>query len=101
MLFVVLGGFLVARHRRVAWLHVPAAVWGVFIEYTGWICPLTPIEGALRERAGQAAYAGDFIAHYALPLLYPENLTRTTQFVLGSIALAVNAFVYGRMLRRQ
>lgn len=101
VLFVVFGGLLVGRRAWVAWVHVPAAIWGVLIEYSGWICPLTPLENALRERAGETAYAGDFVTHYALPVLYPDNLTRATQFVLGSAALALNAFVYWRMLRRR
>jgi hypothetical protein len=99
VLFVVCGGLLVRRRRWIAWAHIPAAVWGVFIEYSGWICPLTPLENAFRERAGEGAYSGDFIGHYALPLLYPENLTRTAQAVLGSAALALNGFVYWQILR--
>lgn len=99
VLFVVLGGLLVMRRRWVAWVHVPAAVWGVLIEYGGWICPLTPLENALRERTGEPAYSGDFISHYALPLLYPENLTRATQVVLGSAALLMNALLYWRVVR--
>ena len=101
VLFVVFGGLLVLRRGSIAWAHIPAAVWGVFIEYSGWICPLTPLENSLRERGGEGAYSGDFIAHYALPLLYPENLTRVTQFVLGSAALALNVLVYWRILRRR
>lgn len=96
--FVLLGGLLVLRWRSVAWVHVPAAIWGVMIEYSGWVCPLTPLENYLRERNGDAAYRGDFIQHYLLPLLYPGDLTRSVQFVLGTLALAVNAFVYWRVL---
>jgi len=99
VLFVVLGGLLAIRWKGLVWLHVPAAVWGVLIEYSGWICPLTPVENALRERAGEAAYSGDFIAHYAFPLLYPEHLTRAAQVVLGTAALLLNAVVYWRVLR--
>lgn len=98
VVFVLLGGLLVLRWRWVAWLHVPAAIWGVMIEYSGWVCPLTPLENYLRERTGDAAYRGDFIQHYLLPLLYPGDLTRSVQFLLGTLALAVNAFVYWRVL---
>jgi hypothetical protein len=99
VLFVLLGGLLVLRWRWVAWLHVPAAVWGVVIEYGGWACPLTPLENYLRQRGGLAAYPGDFIEHYALPLLYPTQLTRGAQMLLGSLALAVNGLVYWRLIR--
>jgi hypothetical protein len=94
VVFVVLGGLLVLRWPRLAWLHVPAAIWGVLIEYTGWICPLTPLENSFRTQGGEAGYSGGFIQHYIQPLLYPAGLTRTTQIVLGSIALILNLTVY-------
>lgn len=92
--FVALGGFLVIRWPKIAWAHVPAAIWGAGIELTGWICPLTPLENALRARAGGAAYEGDFVARYLLPVLYPEGLTRDAQVVLGSIVIFGNAVLY-------
>jgi hypothetical protein len=95
VLFVVLGGLLVLRWRRLAWLHLPAAVWGVLIEYTGWICPLTPLENWLRVRGGDAGYTGGFIQHYIQPVLYPAGLTRSTQLILGSVALVLNLTAYG------
>jgi hypothetical protein len=100
VLFVVLGGLLVLRWPRVAWLHVPAAIWGVMIEYTGWICPLTPLENSLRMRGGEAGYSGGFIEHYIQPLLYPAGLTRSTQVVLGSLALVLNLTAYAIVLSR-
>ncbi len=98
--FVVLGGFLAWRWRWVAWLHVPCAVWGVAIEYGGWICPLTPLENALRARAGLAGYREGFIEHYVTPLLYPAGLTPPRQVLLGSLALLVNLVAYGILVRR-
>ena len=100
VLFVVLGGLLVLRSPRVAWLHLPAAIWGVLIEYTGWICPLTPMENSFRMRGGEAGYSGGFIQHYIQPLLYPAGLTRPTQIVLGSIALILNLAAYGIVMSR-
>ena len=101
VLFVVLGGLLVLKWPRLAWLHVPTAVWGVLIEYTGWICPLTPLENSLRARGGEAGYSGGFIEHYIQPLLYPAGLTRGTQIVLGSLALLVNLTAYGVVIARR
>ena len=69
VVFVLLGGLLVVRWPRLVWVHVPAAAWGVFIEFRGWICPLTPLENYLRQRGGSSAYQGEFIEHYLLPLL--------------------------------
>jgi hypothetical protein len=99
VLFVALGGFLALRWRRIAWLHVPAALWGAAIELGGWICPLTPLENYLRERGGLAGYEGDFVERYMLPLLYPDRLTRELQVALGIIVLLVNLVVYWRVMR--
>ena len=100
VLFVVLGGLLVLRWPRIALVHLPAAAWGVLIEYTGWICPLTPLEKSFRARGGEAGYSGGFIQHYIQPLLYPNGLTRGTQLVLGSLVLLVNLAAYGVVLSR-
>ena len=100
VLFVVLGGLLVLRWPRTSWLHIPAAIWGVLIEFTGWICPLTPLENSLRTRGGEAGYNGGFIEHYIQPLLYPAGLTRSTQVVLGSLVLALNLTAYAIMVSR-
>jgi hypothetical protein len=98
VLFVAAGGLLVLRWPRVAFLHLPAAVWGAWIEFTGGICPLTPLEKSLRARAGEAPYPGEFIDHYVLPILYPGGLTRTTQLVLGAMVVGVNLAIYGAVL---
>jgi hypothetical protein len=101
VLFVVFGGLLVARWPWVAWLHLPAAGWGVWVELAGWTCPLTPLENWLRQRGGGPTYASPFVEHYVLPVLYPASLTRELQCVLGGLALAVNAAVYAAVLRRR
>jgi hypothetical protein len=98
--FVVLGGFLAWRWRPLVWAHVPCALWGMLIEYRGWICPLTPLENALRRRAGLEGYAGGFVEHYVIPVLYPAGLTRPTQALLGTLVLVVNLVAYGVLLRR-
>ena len=101
VLFVIAGGLLVLRWPLVAWVHVPAALWGAAIEFGGFICPLTPLENAWRRAAGQQAYEGGFIEHYITAALYPTGLTRTIQLVLGMLVLAVNGWVYWRVWRRQ
>jgi len=100
VLFVVLGGLLVLRHLRLAWVHLPAAAWGATIEFTGWICPLTPWEQSLRRLGGQAGYTGGFVEHYLLPVLYPVGLTASIQFVLGLLVVVANAAIYGVVWRR-
>lgn len=101
VLFVALGGLLVLKWPRVAWGHLPAAAWGILIEFAGWICPLTPLENRLRELAGESAYRGDFIARYLMPVIYPEGLTREAQIGLGLAAVAGNAVIYVIVWRRR
>lgn len=101
VVFVAAGGLLVLRWPRVAWVHVPAATWGAVVELTGWICPLTPLENWLRVQAGGEAYAGDFVGRYLYPLLYPAELTRGTQLLLGASVIVVNAVVYAIAIRRR
>lgn len=98
--FVVAGALIVWRWTRVAWLHVPAVAWAVWIELSGGICPLTPLENHLRARAGLPPYAGDFIARWIFPVLYPAGLTREIQVALAVAAIALNVVIYGLMLRR-
>ena len=101
VLFVVLGGLAALRWPRVAWVHLPVAVYGAAIEFIGFVCPLTPLEVALRRRGGEAGYAGGFIDHYVTAAIYPEGLTRGVQLALGAAVLAVNAVVYAVWLRRR
>src|SRR5262245_25332810 len=82
VLFVALGGFALLRWPKVAWAHVPAALWGIYIEFSGRICPLTPLEVSLRERGGEQGYTGGFIEHYVSAWIYPDGLTREIQIVL-------------------
>ena len=98
--FVVLGGLAVMRMPRVAWLHLPAVAWVVWLELTGAICPLTPLENAFRQQAGQAGYAGGFIDHYLMAVIYPAGLTPQIQTMLGIAVLVVNATVYAIAWRR-
>ncbi|HVF64457.1 MAG TPA: DUF2784 domain-containing protein [Casimicrobiaceae bacterium] len=98
--FVVLGGLLALRDLRFGWLHLPAAAWGAYAELTATICPLTPLENALRERAGGEGYAGGFVEHYLLPVLYPAGLTPAHQRWIGAFVIAFNAFVYFLAWRR-
>jgi hypothetical protein len=100
IVFALLGGLLALRWRWMPLLHLPAAVWGFFVELTGSACPLTGLENALRLRAGEAGYAESFVEAHLLGVIYPGGLTRDVQFVLAGIVVAVNAAIYAIFLRR-
>jgi uncharacterized protein DUF2784 len=95
IVFVVLGGLLAFRFPSVAYLHLPAVAWAAAIEFSGGICPLTPLENWLRRSSGSAGYSGGFIDHYLAPLIYPSGLTRDHQLALGVLVLTINAAIYG------
>ena len=99
--FVAAGGLLVLRWPRLAWVHLPAVVWGVVVELTGWICPLTPLENYLRRLGGSSSYSGGFIEQYLIPVIYPANLTAVTQYILGGLIIVVNLILYSLIIRKQ
>jgi len=101
VVFVVLGGVLVARWGWIVWAHVPAAIWGAWVELAGWQCPLTPLENWFRQQGGGVTYKTNFVEHYLLPILYPSSLSREVQWILGALALLLNAAVYILIFRRR
>jgi hypothetical protein len=101
ILFVMFGGLLALRWRWVPWAHIPCFLWGAGIEVVGGICPLTPLENRLREAAGDSRYAGTFIEHYIMPVMYPAGLTRTVQLVLAVGLVALNVAIYVWVIRRR
>jgi len=98
--FVVAGGLLVFDDRRWATIHLPAVAWGAWTEFTGTLCPLTPLEDSLRREAGDAGYGGGFIEHYLIPMIYPEALTARVQVLLGVVVITLNAAVYALAWRK-
>lgn len=101
VIFVVLGGLLCFWKRGFAWVHLPAAAWGVWVEWSGWVCPLTPLENRYRLLAGHQGYSESFVEHYLVPLLYPHNLTRDLQLGLGLFVLIFNLIIYAWLWRRR
>ena len=99
ILFVFLGGLLVLRWPKLAWVHVPAAVWGVLIEFFGWWCPLTKWENYLLQQAGRAGYDTGFVAHYIMPIIYPPGLTRGMEVAIGLLVLIINVSIYVKAFR--
>ena len=106
ILFVLLGGLLVFRWPKMAWVHVPTFVWGVMIEFAGWICPLTYLENHWRMRGAAEGYATSFVERYIVPLIYPELLfpggfPRTGFVLIGVFVLTLNATIYWRVWRKR
>jgi hypothetical protein len=97
---VVLGGFLVLRRPRLAWIHIPVVVWGFTVELLGWICPLTPLEQKLRLAAGDGGYSGGFIEHYLEPLIYPDGMGVGMRILFAAVVAAVNLAVYLHLWRK-
>ena len=94
VVFAACGALLALRWRWIPWIHVPAAAWAAYIEFSGGICPLTPLENSLRAAAGLQYYSGDFVARYLFPVLYPNGLTHTAQAVIGALVVAANLVLY-------
>ena len=101
IVFVVLGALTAYRWPKMVWAHIPCALWGAWIEITGGICPLTPFEVRFRRMGGTDGYAGGFIEHYLVPIIYPAGLTPADQLLLGGLVVAVNLSAYGFLLWRR
>ena len=99
ILFVIGGAFLLLQWPKLMWIHLPAAVWGVLIEWFSWYCPLTKWENYFLQQAGRAGYSGGFVAHYIMPVIYPAGLTRGHEIVIGVFVLVLNAGIYMRVFR--
>lgn len=99
--FVLGGGLLALRRPRLAWLHLPAAIWGALIEFMGWTCPLTPLENHFLELAGEVSYQGDFIVRVLWPVIYPAGLTPVIQNILGGFVLVLNGVIYAAVVTRK
>jgi hypothetical protein len=101
IVFAAAGGVLALRWRWMPWLHLPAVAWAAFIECSGGLCPLTPLENRLRTRAGGSSYEGDFIERYLVPIVYPTGLTRSMQIALAAGLVIANVAVYAVVWRRR
>lgn len=99
--FALSGSLLLLKWPRLVWWHLPAVAWGAWIEITGNICPLTPLENKYRALAGESTYGEGFITHYLAPIIYPASFTRGWAFFALGVLLTVNLIGYGLYFHRR
>ena len=95
ILFVIFGGLLFFIFSKVLYIHLPALLWGIYIELTNSVCPLTYFENWFLNKAELATYSNGFINKYLYPIIYPEGLTNNTQIYLGITLIVINILIYG------
>ncbi len=86
--FVAVGALPAWRWPRLAWLHLPAAAWGVGTVTVGFPCPLTALEKTLWRWAGANAYPGGFVDRYIEGVIYPEQFSAGIRAVILVMTLA-------------
>jgi len=100
ILFVVVGALLFFVTTKIVFIHIPAFIWGSYIELTHSICPLTYLENWLLHKANLTTYSEDFIQNYLIPIVYPTNLTKDLQIYLGIALIVVNMIIYGFIISK-
>jgi len=95
ILFVIFGGFLFFIKPWILYFHIPAFLYGVYIEFTQSVCPLTYLENYFLTKANLATYSTTFIQNYLYAIIYPVNLTKDLQINLGISLIVLNAVIYG------
>tara|TARA_Y100001958_G_C20698198_1_gene205506 strand:- start:148 stop:522 length:375 start_codon:yes stop_codon:yes gene_type:complete len=95
ILFVIFGGLFFFIFSKIIYFHLPALLWGVYIELTNNICPLTNLENWFLYKGEQSTYSNSFINNYLLPIIYPEGLTNETQIYFGLALMIINVIIYG------
>ena len=100
VLFVVFGALLFFVTTKIVFIHIPAFIWGSYIELTHSICPLTYLENLFLHKANLTTYSEGFIQNYLIPIVYPPNLTKDLQIYLGTALIVVNMIIYGFIISR-
>ncbi len=95
IVYVILGGLLFFIKPWTLYFHIPAFLYGVYVEFTQSICPLTYLENFFLSKAKIATYSTSFIQNYLIPIIYPVNLTKELQIILGISLIVINVIIYG------
>ena len=99
ILFVIFGGLLFFIFSKVFYIHLPALLWGIYIEFTNSVCPLTYLENWFLNKAELATYSNGFINNYLYPIIYPDGLTNNIQIYLGITLIVINILIYGLIFK--
>ena len=100
ILFVVFGALLFFVTTKIVFIHIPAFLWGSYIELTHSICPLTYLENWFLHKANLTTYSEGFIQNYLVPIVYLTNLSKDVQIYLGIAIIVVNMIIYGFIISR-
>ena len=100
ILFVVFGALLFFVTTKIIFIHIPAFIWGSYIELTHSICPLTYLENWFLHKANLTIYSEGFIQNYIVPIVYPTDLTKNLQIYLGITLIVINIIIYGLILNK-
>ena len=100
ILFVIFGALLFFVAKKIVFTHIPAIIWGSYIELTHSICPLTYLENWFLHKANLTEYSEGFIQNYLIPIVYPANLTNDLQIYLGITLIIVNIIIYGFIINK-
>jgi len=100
IIFVVFGALLFFVVKKIVFIHIPALIWGSYIELTHSICPLTYLENWFLNKANLTIYSEGFIQNYLVPIVYPADLTKDLQIYLGITLIVVNIIIYGFILNK-
>ena len=98
ILFVIFGGLLFFIKKWVILIHLPALIYGIYVEFTQSICPLTYLENFLLQKAKLTTYSTSFIQNYLVPIIYPINLTKDIQINLAIALIILNVVIYGAVV---
>jgi len=100
IIFVVFGALLFFVSTKIIYVHVPALIWGIYIEITHSICPLTYLENWFLQKANLTTYSEGFIQNYLVPVVYPTNLTDDLQTYLAIVLIVANMLMYGLIISK-
>ena len=100
IIFVVFGALLFFVSTKIIYVHVPALIWGIYIELTHSVCPLTYLENWFLQKANLTTYSEGFIQNYLVPIVYPTNLTDDLQTYLAIVLIVANMIMYGLIISK-